>query len=62
MSSDMFLVIEREKFSTLVSRLRDKFSPKDEKMFYQHLMIYKKKPDQTAEDLTQVIDRPWANH
>ena len=41
------------RFSTLVYKLRDRFSPKDEEMFYQQLMTYKKKPDQTWEDLAQ---------
>ena len=36
--------------------MRDRFSPKDEEMFYQHLMTYRKKPDQTCEVLAQEIE------
>ena len=43
-------------YSTLVDKLRDKFSPKDEEMFYQQLMTYRKKPEQTWEDLAKEIE------
>ena len=44
-------------FSTLVQRLKDRFSPKDEEMFYQQLTTYRKKPDQSWEDLAQEMER-----
>ena len=42
--------------STIVDKLRDRFSPKDEEMFYQQLMTWRKKPEQTWEDLAQEIE------
>ena len=45
-----------KKFSTLVDKLRDRLLPKDDKMFYQQLMTYRKKPDHTWENLTQEIE------
>ena len=45
-----------KKFPTLVDKLRDRFSPKDEEMFYLQLMTYRKKPDQTWEDPAQEIE------
>ena len=45
-----------KKYSTLVDKLRDRFSPKDEEMFIQQPMTYRKKPAQTWEDLAQEIE------
>ena len=45
-----------KKFSSLVDKLRDKFSPKDEEMFDQQLITYRKKPEPTWEDLAQEIE------
>ena len=45
------------RFSTLVQRLRDRFSPRDEEMFYQQLTTYRKKTDQSWEDLAQEMER-----
>ena len=36
-----------ERYSTLVDKLRNKFSLKDQEMFYQQLITYRKKPEQT---------------
>ena len=36
--------------------MRDRFLPKDEEMFYQQLMTYRKMPDQTWKDLAQEIE------
>ena len=42
-----------KRYSTLVDKLRDRFSPKDKEIFYQQLMTYRKKSEQTWEDLAQ---------
>ena len=45
-----------KRYSTLIDKLRDRLSPKDEEMFYQQLMTYRKKPEQTWEGLAQKIE------
>ena len=42
-----------KRFSSLVAKLRDRFSPEDEEMIYQELVTHRKKPDQNWEDLAQ---------
>ena len=45
-----------KRYSTLVHKLRNRFSPKDEEMFHQQFKTYRKKPEQTWEDPTQEIE------
>ena len=45
-----------KRFSTLVSLLRDRFSPRDKEIVYQQLMTHKKKPDQSWKDSAQEIE------
>ena len=52
----MCVKLPGRRFSTLVNKLRDRFSPEDEEMFSQQFMTYRKKPDQTWEDLAQEIE------
>ena len=44
------------RYATMVRRLRDRFSPIDEEMYHQRLTTYRKKPDETWEDLAQKIE------
>ena len=43
-------------YQTIIQKLRARFSPKDEEMFVQKLEAYRKKTDQTWEDLSQEIE------
>ena len=45
-----------KRYATMIRRLRDRFSPSDEEMYYQRLATYRKKPEQSWEDLAQEIE------
>ena len=45
-----------KRYGTMVKRLKERFSPMDEEMYYQRLTTYRKQPDQSWEDLAQEIE------
>ena len=43
-------------YGNMIKRLRDRFSPIDEEMYHQRLTTYRKKADETWEDLAEKIE------